>query len=42
MKNEVPLDPDYSVFGRVLTGMEVVDKIVPGDKMTSVTVEDKK
>jgi peptidyl-prolyl cis-trans isomerase B (cyclophilin B) len=42
MKNEVPLDPDYSIFGRVLSGMEVVDKIVPGDKMTSVTVEDAK
>lgn len=37
-----PLPPAYSVFGRVISGQEVVDKITIGDKMTEVTVEDKK
>ncbi len=35
------LDGDYTVFGRVLSGMEVVDQIQVGDVMTKVTVEDK-
>ncbi|MFH1078384.1 MAG: peptidylprolyl isomerase [Patescibacteria group bacterium] len=42
MKNPVPLDPAYSVFGRVLSGQDIVDKITVGTKMLSVTVEDKK
>lgn len=37
-----PLPPAYSIFGRVVSGQEVVDKIAIGDKMTEVTVEDKK
>ncbi len=33
------LDRKHTVFGQVLTGLEVVDKIQPGDKMTRVWVE---
>lgn len=32
------LDGSYSVFGKVVAGMEHVDKIRQGDKMTSVTI----
>ncbi|MBI3097995.1 MAG: peptidylprolyl isomerase [Planctomycetes bacterium] len=32
------LDGKHAVFGRVLQGLEVVDKIQQGDKMTSVAV----
>lgn len=32
------LDGQYTVFGRVVSGMEVVDKIELGDKVRSVTV----
>lgn len=35
------LDNNYTVFGRVLSGMEVVDQIQMGDKMNTVMVEDK-
>lgn len=35
------LDNNYTVFGRVLEGMDVVDKIKVGDVMTKVVVEDK-
>lgn len=33
------LDGNYVVFGKVLSGMEVVEKIVIGDKMTKVTLK---
>jgi peptidyl-prolyl cis-trans isomerase B (cyclophilin B) len=33
-----PLDGDYAVFGRVVSGMEIVDKIQIGDKIESATV----
>lgn len=35
----VQLPKLYSIFGRVVEGMEVVDAIAIGDKMTTVTVE---
>jgi len=35
-----PLPPNYSIFGRVTKGMEVVKQIVQGDKMTSIVIED--
>jgi cyclophilin family peptidyl-prolyl cis-trans isomerase len=34
------LDNNYTVFGRVLSGMEIVDQIQVGDIMTKVVVED--
>jgi peptidyl-prolyl cis-trans isomerase B (cyclophilin B) len=34
------LDGQYTVFGRVVSGMELVDRIKQGDKMTSVTITD--
>lgn len=37
LKNDAPgLDDDYAVFGEVISGMDVVDKIEIGDKMISV------
>ena len=33
------LDGRHSVFGRVVSGQEVVDAVAPGDVMTSVTIE---
>jgi len=42
MKSDMALDPVYSIFGRVISGMDVVDKVGVGTKMLSITVEDKK
>jgi len=39
MLADVPLPKAYTVFGRVTQGMDVVDAIAIGDKMTSVVVE---
>jgi len=33
------LDGGYTVFGRVVTGMDVVDKIVRGDVIQSVVIK---
>lgn len=33
------LDGQYAVFGKVVSGMDVIDKIEAGDKMLKVTVE---
>jgi cyclophilin family peptidyl-prolyl cis-trans isomerase len=40
MLEDTPLPKAYSIFGRVVDGMEVVDAIVVGDVMTQVTVEE--
>ncbi len=36
------LDNNYTVFGQVTSGMDVVDRIKPGDKMRSVKIEEPK
>jgi len=41
MLGDVPLPKAYSIFGRVIEGMEVVDQIQVGDVMESVAVESK-
>lgn len=41
MLADYPLPKNYSIFGRVTEGMDVVDAIAVGDKMLEVTVEDK-
>jgi peptidyl-prolyl cis-trans isomerase B (cyclophilin B) len=42
MLKDYPLDKNYTIFGKVVSGMDVVDKIVVGDKMASVKIEEKK
>lgn len=39
MLANTPLPPQYSVFGRVIEGMDVVKKIAKGDKMLNVSLE---
>jgi peptidyl-prolyl cis-trans isomerase B (cyclophilin B) len=34
------LDGNYTVFGQVVKGMEVVDQIKVGDKMKTIRVEE--
>ncbi|MEK7665803.1 MAG: peptidylprolyl isomerase [Patescibacteria group bacterium] len=41
MLTDYPLPKQYTIFGRVLEGMEIVDQIKVGDVMTTVSVEDK-
>lgn len=42
MLADTPLPPSYTIFGQVIEGMDVVDKINIGDKMTKITIEDAK
>jgi cyclophilin family peptidyl-prolyl cis-trans isomerase len=41
MLGNVPLPKAYTIFGRVVSGMEVVDQIQVGDMMNAVAVESK-
>ena len=40
LDNLPSLDGQYTTFGQVFEGIEVVEKIVKGDKMTKVTVKE--
>lgn len=40
LKDTPQLPKKYTIFGMVISGMDVVKSIQPGDKMLSVTVED--
>lgn len=42
MLSDYPLPKSYTIFGRVVEGMDVVDAIQVGDRMTTVTVEEAK
>lgn len=39
MLADTPLPPKYTIFGNVISGMEVVDQITVGDKMNKVTIQ---
>lgn len=39
MLADTPLPPEYAIFGKVIKGQEVVDKIRVGDVMNTVTIE---
>lgn len=39
MLADYPLPKQYTIFGKVVEGMEVVDKIAVGDKMAKVAIE---
>lgn len=38
MLNDYPLQPDYTIFGKVISGMEFVDNIKKGDKYANGSV----
>lgn len=38
LKKDTPLQPNYTIFGKVLTGLEVVDQIKVGDVMQKITI----
>lgn len=40
-RGDVILDSDYTIFGKVTSGMDVVDNIVVGDLITNITIRDK-
>ena len=42
MVKDMPLDKAYSVFGKVISGMDIVDKMKAGDTMERVVIESKK
>lgn len=42
LKKDYPLQPDYTIFGQVISGQEVADKLVIGDIMQRVIIQDLK
>lgn len=39
LKKDYPLEPKYTIFGTVISGIEVVDKISAGDIMQKVVIQ---
>lgn len=39
MLRDTPLPPLYTIFGEVVSGMDVVDRILVGDRMERITIE---
>ncbi|HVZ67283.1 MAG TPA: peptidylprolyl isomerase [Patescibacteria group bacterium] len=39
IKKDTPLNPAYTIFGKVTSGMDVVDQIAVGDKITGIDVQ---
>lgn len=39
LKTDYPLEPRYTIFGAVISGIEVVDKISAGDMMQKVVIQ---
>ena len=42
LKDDPPLQHIYTIFGQVISGMDVVEKLAVGDVMQKVTVENLK
>lgn len=40
LKKDTPLPPNYTIFGKVIAGQEVVDKLNTGDVMQKVVIGD--
>ena len=40
IKKDTPLQPAYTIFGKVTKGLEVVDSITPGTKILGIDVEE--
>ncbi len=40
-RGDVILDSDYTIFGNVVSGMEVVDRITVGDAIMNITIREK-
>lgn len=39
LKRATPLDPAYTIFGKVTSGMQTVQQLQKGDELTSITVK---
>ena len=39
LTNDTPLDPKYTIFGKVTVGQDIADSLQVGDVMQKVTIE---